>query len=60
MKSIRANRKSSHFLMFYFRIIQAKIIDFFDSQLNSIGVNPYFFRNFLKEWRKMNHLDKKD
>ena len=44
--------------MFYFRVIQAKITDFFDTQLNSISLNPNFFRNFLKKWRKKNHLDK--
>jgi len=44
--------------MFYFRIIQAKVTDFFDTQLNSININPDFFRDFLKKWRKKNHLDK--
>lgn len=44
--------------MFYFRVIQAKITDFFDTQLNSISLNPYFFRDFLKKWRKKNRSDK--
>ena len=46
--------------MFYFRIIQAKITDLYDCRLNSIGVNPYFFRIFLRKWCQLNHLNKVD
>ncbi len=44
--------------MFYQRIKQAKLTDIYDSRLNSIGVNPSFFRRYLRKWRKKNQLDK--
>ena len=42
--------------MFYKRIKQAKITDIYDARLNSIDINPTFFRNHLKKWRKKNLL----
>ena len=45
--------------MFYRRIKQAKLTDIYDSRLNSIGVNPSFFRHYLKKWRKKNLLNNK-
>lgn len=46
--------------MVYFQIVQAKITDIFDNRLNSIGVNPYYFRLFLRKWRQINQLTKSD
>ncbi len=60
VKIIRVNRKGSNFLMLFFRIVQVKITDFYDCRLNSIGVNPYFFRLFLRKWCQMNQLTKVD
>ncbi len=40
--------------MFTQRIIQAKLTDIYDSRLNTINLNPSFFRKYLKKWRKKN------
>lgn len=56
---IRSIRNAIYFLMYYYRVVQTKVTDVFNTQLNSISLNPYFFRDFLKKWRKKNKLDKK-
>jgi len=43
-------------MLFYKRIKQAKFTDIYDTRLNSIDINPTFFRNYLKKWRKKNML----
>lgn len=43
--------------MYYIRIVQSKLTDFINRKRNSIGLNPPFFRLFLKFWRKKNLPD---
>jgi len=40
--------------MFYFRLKQKKIKDFFYQKRNSLGVTNNFMKWYLKEWKRIN------